>query len=57
MDNERYDQDFLPWDLDPYPTEPPPEEFFSPDTEDGLDDEFPWFSDQGQNQAKRKRAK
>ena len=51
MDNERYDQDFLPWDLDLYPTEAPPEEFFSPDTEDGLDDEFPWFSDQGQNQA------
>ena len=47
MDNERYDQDFLPWDLDLYPTEPPPEEFFSQDTEEeGLEDEFPWFSDQ-----------
>ena len=46
MDNERYDQDFIPWDLDLYPTEPPPEEFFPPEEEgDGLEDEFPWFSD------------
>lgn len=51
MDNERYDQDFIPWDLDLYPTEPPPEEFFSPETEeDGLEDEFPWFSDQSPHQ-------
>ena len=52
MDNERYDQDYLPWDLDLYPTEPPAEEFFSRDTEgEGLDDEFPWFSDQSAHQA------
>lgn len=52
MDNERYDQDFLPWDLDLYPTEPPPEEFFSQDAEqNGGEDEFPWFSDQNSHPA------
>ena len=52
MDNERYDQDFLPWDLDLYPTEPIPGDSVPPEPEaDELKEDLPWFSDQNSHSA------